>query len=71
MAALPEPWAAGAEELDELIGRIGSLVRVRAIFSRAGFEPAELRRLDLEIERLHWRLAGAARRLAETVEDAA
>ena len=74
MAALPEPWAAGGHELDEfdeLLGRIGSLVRVRAIFRRAGFEPGQLKRIDLEIERLHWRLAGAARRLAEAGQDAA
>jgi hypothetical protein len=71
MAALPEPSAAAADEVDELIGRIGSLVRVRAIFRRAGFEPHELRRIDLEIERLHWRLAGAALRLARSGQDAA
>ena len=71
MAGLPERRAAGDAELDELIGRIGSLVRVRSIFRRAGFESGQLKRIDLEIERLHWRLAAAARRLARSAQDAA
>jgi hypothetical protein len=62
----------GAEgEVDELIERIAGLVRVRAIFRRAGFAPRELARIDREIERLRWRLADAARRLVEAHPEAA
>ena len=48
--------------MDELIQHIGRLVRGREFLRRVGIEDRELRALDIEIERLQWRLAGAARR---------
>jgi hypothetical protein len=58
------------DEVGDLLDRIAALVRGRAFLRRAGFEAAELRSLDVEIERLHYRLADASRlsAVAETVE---
>ena len=61
---------AAMHEVDELIERIGRLVRGREFLRRVGIDERELDALDLEIERLQWRLAGAARRAVDAPEAA-
>ena len=53
--------AAASREVEQLLERIGNLVRRRDFLRRVGVERHELRTFDTEIERLRWRLAGAAR----------
>ena len=48
-------------EVVDLLEQIAALVRGRAFLRRAGLEPRELRALDDEIHRLHYRLADASR----------
>ena len=48
-------------EVEQLLERIGNLVRRRDFLRGVGIDRRELERFDHEIERLRWRLAGAAR----------
>ena len=59
--------ASATREVEELLVRIGNLVRRRDFLRAIGIAPRELETFDVEIERLRWRLAGAAR--ASAVED--
>ena len=53
--------ASATREVEGLLERIGNLVRRRDFLRRIADEPRELESFDAEIERLRWRLAGAAR----------
>jgi hypothetical protein len=57
-------------DVEELIERIGRLVRRREFLRRVGVDEGELRPFDVEIERLRWRLAGAVRNAVDEREAA-
>lgn len=48
-------------EVSDLLEQLAALVRGRAFLRRAGLEALELRTLDEEIRRLHYRLADVSR----------